>query len=147
MSLQLYLWARDECPIIGWFSPTPARKHVAVCCWWVRCIYKNLFYKYNDLQLLWSAHSPPLVFLETVFIKLTSVLEGNPYLLNWFNPSISVVHGLVFVADKCNMISEACRWLLQTPKVSWLHSLSTILARWRTQSSLNVRCVCQDSNY
>lgn len=44
---------------------------------------------------------------QSVLIMLISVLKGNPYLVNWFNPSISVVHGLVSVTDKCNMISEA----------------------------------------
>lgn len=47
------------------------------------------------------------VFPQPVLIMLISVLKGNPYLVNWFNPSISVVHGLVSVTDKCNMISEA----------------------------------------
>lgn len=44
---------------------------------------------------------------QPVLIMLISVLKGNPYLVNWFNPSISLVHGLVSVTDKCNMISEA----------------------------------------
>lgn len=47
------------------------------------------------------------VFPQPVLIMLIRVLKGNPYLVNWFNPSISVVHGLVSVTDKCNMISEA----------------------------------------
>lgn len=44
---------------------------------------------------------------QPVLIMLISVLKGNPYLVNWFNPSISLVHGLVSVTDKCNMIREA----------------------------------------
>lgn len=39
---------------------------------------------------------------------LITVVKGNPYLLNWFNPSILVVHGLVFAIAKSNVISEAC---------------------------------------
>lgn len=44
---------------------------------------------------------------QPVLIMLISVLKGNPYLVNWFNPSIWLVHGLVSVTDECNMISEA----------------------------------------
>lgn len=47
------------------------------------------------------------VFPQPILITLISALKGNPYLVNWFNPSIAVVHGLVSVTDKCNMISGA----------------------------------------
>lgn len=52
------------------------------------------------------------VFPQPVLIMLIRALKGNPYLVNWFNPSISLVHGLVSVTDKCNMISEASPRLL-----------------------------------
>lgn len=52
------------------------------------------------------------VFPLPVLIMLIRALKGNPYLVNWFNPSISLVHGLVSVTDKCNMISEASPPLL-----------------------------------
>lgn len=73
------------------------------------------------------------VFLKTMLIKSMSLPWGNPYLLKWFNPSISVVHSLVFVTAKYNVISEACCDNGKTPKVSWLYSLSTILGTyWRS---------------
>lgn len=40
---------------------------------------------------------------------LISVPKGNPYLGNWFNPSIWVEHGLVSVMDKFNMISNVAQ--------------------------------------
>lgn len=52
------------------------------------------------------------VFPQPVLIMLIRALKGNPYLVNWFNPSISLVHGLVSVTDKCNVISEASPRLL-----------------------------------
>lgn len=46
-----------------------------------------------------------VVFSQPILIPLISALKGNPYLVNWFNPSIAVVHGLVSVTDKWNVIS------------------------------------------
>lgn len=45
------------------------------------------------------------VFPQPILIPLISAPKGNPYLVNWFNPSIAVVHGLVSVTDKWNVIS------------------------------------------
>ena len=58
---------------------------------------------------------------------LISVLKGNPYLVNWFNPSISVVHCLVFVMAKCNVISEVCCGCHKNPKVALLYSFGTVM--------------------
>lgn len=48
----------------------------------------------------------PAAFPRPVLIALMSVLRANPHLVDWFNPSISLVHGLVSVTDKRNAISR-----------------------------------------
>lgn len=49
---------------------------------------------------------------------LVRALKGNPYLVNWFNPSIALVHGLVSVTDKRNVISGPSPPLVDAPKAS-----------------------------
>lgn len=78
------------------------------------------------------------VFPQPVLIMLIRALKGNPYLVNWFNPYISVVHGLVSVTDKRNMISEASpRLLLADAEGTAAQSRNSGNSRPRYEASLS----------